>query len=58
MPYFACRNEMDIYNAMKEVIERSNNYCKYTSVSREWVREHHSNNQIISALCEAIRYCA
>lgn len=58
LPYFACRNEMDIYNAMKEVIERSNNYCKYTSVSREWVREHHSNNQIISALCEAIRYCA
>lgn len=57
LPYFSCKDEIDIYNSMKEVMVKSERYCKYISNSREWVRNHHSNQCITKALCKALSYC-
>ena len=57
LPYFSCKDEEDIYISMREVITKSERCRKYTSDSREWVRNHHSNKCIADALCRALDNC-
>lgn len=57
LPYFACKDEAEIYDAMLEVATKSERYIKYRNESRKWVCEHHSNERIVEKLCEAFSQC-
>lgn len=57
VPYFACYEENEILESMKEVIERSPRYQEYKKTSCEWVKQHHSNEKIVVALEKSFQYC-
>lgn len=57
LPYFSCENVEDIYQSMKEVIERSEKYWEYAKNGQKWVRKYHSRQKIVERLDRAFSYC-
>lgn len=56
VPHYVCDEADEIYEAMVEVITKTDKYIQYSENGQAWIKEHHSKDRIYKALSESIAY--
>lgn len=55
MPYFACESENDIYEALRECVNKGSRYHQYLEQGRAWIERNHSNERRLELLGQALQ---